>query len=1004
MRVWLMRRLFYGILVLLLFVGSVSALDPVNVGVTSSSDWVVANLADSAVITVHVTDGTGKAIKNAEVTLGVTDPWVLETSDGKTDGNGLFTSRFLPTLKSGTAVITAAVEVKKVTTVPVVQTFSQNINADTPADQVRSYPMAATIGSTTEISVLVRDAHGNPVDSRKKKENQVTFKTTLSGDNGFTDKKAAKKDKVKGISVPLDDTGTAATDFVLDTKPGANYVSIAPPAPLPPTLISIQGTPDEKPASITLTVLPEGNPPTLTTDGTSRFILEYQLGDQYGNPSARQDLSISTSAGEKMVVTSNNDGGVTVTYGPKQAAGKYTVTATAVKAPGVEVTRILQFASDDPTDMLLTASPQSMPSLDVNKKVVSSVMAKVIDTIGNPVQGQVVSFSIQSVAKGSFVQTSEPYIESGKARTAAGGAEITAISDENGHATVLFYPGAFTDKPKDPGYSTMAEGTAKVRARWSGVVHDIDLKYKNYPYLSVSTSMNPVTVDVGDEVEVSIRLRGDGYALMPKPVDVLLLNDRSGSMLEDYPDRMVVEMNAANLFSTKFDYTNDRLGLISFGTNGKATAKSNTNCGRDGDSGDDASYAKTNYKSDGKSYTDWATLDQGLSSKSKDIGTAISGLVPSGYTPMRSALYKGITEMKNAGRANAIKALVVMSDGDYNRFGDPLARGSAGSGDPNAYDDLDPDYVAFSGLASQSMAEYAKANGIRIYTIGYAADISGGGRGTLEQLATQTGGKYFYALTGDDLATVYSQIAGELKEAAGVNTRMNLDFQNVEVNGVSVPGSEVFEYVYREGESTHLVPPAPRAAWTENSEPAWNMNHQLSFNLGTIKVNEEWVVTFILKVVKSGNIKVLGANSEVVFDEGKGTLAIPDTYLTSIPQGTEGGLGSLTLRITGLEEAVPRKNERTADLRWHIAYNGNDEDIIEEIWVAPLNSAAFAYKGSTSAKKGDITGTYPLDISDLRPGIYRVRVTGSVDDAESSSDETEIIIGAVEQTPQILIR
>jgi hypothetical protein len=85
MRVWLMRRLFYGILVLLLFVGSVSALDPVNVGVTSSSDWVVANLADSAVITVHVTDGTGKAIKNAEVTLGVTDPWVLETSDGKTD-------------------------------------------------------------------------------------------------------------------------------------------------------------------------------------------------------------------------------------------------------------------------------------------------------------------------------------------------------------------------------------------------------------------------------------------------------------------------------------------------------------------------------------------------------------------------------------------------------------------------------------------------------------------------------------------------------------------------------------------------------------------------------------------------------------------------------------------------------------------------------------------------------------------------------------------------------
>ncbi len=962
-----MRRVSYAILILLLLVGVATALDPVNVAVRSSSDWVTANNVDSAMITVKVTDGTGNAIHSADVTLAVTDPWILEKTDGKTDGAGLFETRFLPTLKSGTAVITASVEVKGVTTIPVVQTYSQNISHDTPAEQAKSYVIAATLGSTTEISVLVKDAHGNPVDSRRK-VNNVAFSTTLSGTGGFVDD--IKKDKVKGISVRLDKTGTAATDFVLDTKPGPNYVSIDPPDPLPPTLISIQGVPDEKPAVIFLTVDPEGNPPTLTT-GTSRFLLEYQLEDSYGNPSAQQDLSITTTAGESLVITSNNEGRVTVTYGPKTNAGKYTVTATAVKNPAVVVSRILQFASDDPTDMLLTATPQSMPSLDVDEKVFSSVMAKVIDTIGNPVRGQVVSFSIQSVDVGSSVQTSEPYLEIGKSRTEAGGTEITAVTDENGYAIAEFIPGTFAEG------SPMAEGIARVRAVWGGVPHDIDLSYKNYPYLSVSTSVDPMTVETGDEVKVSIRLRGDGYALIPKPVDVYLVTDRSGSMGSDTPTRISQLKNAATIFTTKFDYTSDRLGQFSFGGKG------------------------------GK-YSDYATLDQKLTDDMSKIQSAISALTSSGYTPMRYALYKAITELSKNGRSGTIKALVVMSDGDYNNWGDPLARGNAdktGKGYDSKYQDTLQEYIYFSDLPPnyQNMAEYARANNIRIYTIGYAEDISPVGMGTLEQLATSTDGKYFYALDGDQLAEVYSQIAGELKEVAGVNTHLNLDFQNVEVNTKDVPGAEVFEYVSRDGESTYLVPPLPRAPWTENSQAAWDTNHQLSFDLGTIKIGEEWSVEFRLKVITDGNIKVLGANSQVVFDEGKGTLTIPDTYLTSIPEGKQGGLGTLVLDIWGLEETIPRVDEKIANLRWNIDYNGNDEDILEEIWLAPLNSNAFAYKGTRLAKKGDTSGSFPLDISILREGSYKVRVIGIVDDAKSDFDEMELIIQVAGLTPQILI-
>ena len=193
----------------------------------------------------------------------------------------------------------------------------------------------------------------------------------------------------------------------------SNYVAIQPPSPLPMTLISIQGIANLKPASITQTVTPGGNPPTVTTDGISKFTIEYRLYDQYGNPSTYNDLSISADTGEKMVISSNSEGKVTVSYGPKTPAGKHTITATALDNPAVTATQILQFVNGNPTNMLLTASPQTMASRDVKEEGVSSVMAKVIDAMGNPVQGETVFFSIQSVNNGTFIQTQEPVIENG---------------------------------------------------------------------------------------------------------------------------------------------------------------------------------------------------------------------------------------------------------------------------------------------------------------------------------------------------------------------------------------------------------------------------------------------------------------------------------------------------------------------------------------------------------------------------------------------------------------
>ena len=409
-----MRRLYIISILLLLVVGTAAALNPVNVAVTSSNPYITANNIDTGQITITVTDGTSKAIGGASIQLAVPPPWALADAQGTTNAGGQFVTTFLPTTTSGTATINATVIVPATSTAPasapVTQTYLQYIIADMPYKATKSYPGTASVGSVNEISLRVTDQYGNPVTSRKTKTT-VTFTTTNSGDGGFVIPYSSygwawgHEDtvKVKGISVTLNDTGYADVDFAMNTRPGDNFVLINPPYPLPATLISIQGVANLKPATITQVISPGGKPPTLTTDGSSKFTINYQLSDKYGNPSTGRNLAIFASSGESRVVASNSEGKVTISYGPRTQAGRYIITAQAQDNPSVSAVQTVQFLSGKPTNMLLTANPQTMASLDVKKDMVAWVMAKVIDANGNPVRGETVSFSMTSINTGAYV-------------------------------------------------------------------------------------------------------------------------------------------------------------------------------------------------------------------------------------------------------------------------------------------------------------------------------------------------------------------------------------------------------------------------------------------------------------------------------------------------------------------------------------------------------------------------------------------------------------------------
>ncbi len=461
-----------------------AALNPVNVGVSTSKDWIIADGTDTSVITITLTDGTNKPIAGADLVLALDkNTWSLKDTVLKTDGTGTAQTLFLSTTKSGTATISVSATVPGVTPVPVTAIpLVQKIDAGTPYTFGSSYPSVATVGSVQNITVGVTDRYGNPVTSRRL-ANAVGFVTSSSGSAGFSD---GMGNLVKTASVLLNDTGYAKVPFTLNTRSGDNFVMITPPAPLSQSLIAITGVGDSIPYSIIQSVSPPGNPPYIMTGKDAQAVIAYFLYDEWGNPSTDQDILVTTSAGESKTFTTNQDGQATIFYGPKQSAGLYYITATSVTNTSVKASQALQFVSGSPKDMILTASPQTMASLDINAAMVGNVIAKVIDEKGNPVKGETVTFKIESAGSDPFprIPGGDPKIGYGSVQTSAIGAPIPIVTDTNGQAVLDFYPGAFPGYKTD-GWNENAQGTATVNASWEGkdatVIRSIESATRTIP-------------------------------------------------------------------------------------------------------------------------------------------------------------------------------------------------------------------------------------------------------------------------------------------------------------------------------------------------------------------------------------------------------------------------------------------------------------------------------------------------------------------------------------------
>ncbi|WP_301664643.1 Ig-like domain-containing protein [Methanoculleus frigidifontis] len=1005
MKYWIFGCLLLGVVML---TSPAGAQVPDQVGITGSTAWLVAGGDGSAEITATVQNGS-TPLAGLDVAFSVDAAYgSITPATGVTDANGRATATFTPGTLSGDAPITVRV------TYPggeIVRDYLQQIDHAAPyALAGLSYASEATVGEETDIVVRLADRYGNPVDGRNAAESVVFGVSSAGGTAGFVNGEAYETP----VAVAVDAAGDATGTLRVCERAGENFIVIDSPGPIPDTYISILGVANGTPASIISVVSPStGSPPSVPADGTSNFSFTYTLYDRYGNPTEGQQLRITTMGGEDAVLTTSSSGQVAITYGPKDTTGTVTITATAAANASVSVSQEVAFTSTDPVNMLLTASPQTMPSRDARPDSVALVRAKVMDIKGNPVSGEVVEFAIANIACGTSVLVEDPYFTSPSKQTAS------AQTDEDGYATVRFYPGSFITDRDNPAWNGTATGTCTVRAEWGNISRMLAVSWKNYPYLSVETFVEPETVAVNGTIDTTIRLRGDGWALQPDPIDVVLVIDRSGSMdgTDLYPSRMAAAKNAANEFIGRMNLdTRDRVALVSFAFD--------------------------------------ARLDQGLVDDAGVIQSAVNALHANGATNMRQAYYEAIKYLKGNGRPEAVKAVILMSDGNWNYHGSPLA---AGTGYPDSdtylstrypsypdailsgypwsgssysfssekyewYSDLpDPKgtlnrwlkwyrYDPVNGdrwgkvcddgqFTNQNMSVYATsgdaAENVRIYSIGFASNLDDNVERDLTVLSEATGGKYVWAGNEDELRQVYTDIAGELKTEAGVNTQMSVCFENVEVNGTPKNGADVFDYVYAEGSSTRIysfnntVDIIPE--YTRDDTSAWQNDHTLTFNVGTVRLNQTWETTFRLKVLVDGNINVFGSGSTITFNDGTDTLDLPDLFVTAIPDLNNTGVGTGSLDIANLRCTGSGPYLDFLPLAWDLTYTGVDE-VTEEIYCQN-DGVSWIYAASKTPEVAGgttVTENYLLDVRNLPPGEYSIRVKATAPDAPADQETLDV--------------
>lgn len=926
---------------LLLLIGPVAAAEPGDlISVWTSKTWVVADNADTATITAHVINVTPAVhdVAGAIVTIIVDDPVYgrVTPTFATTDALGIATATFKSFNKSGNATIRASYGAIENTTV-------QRIDHDTPYTIVVDHEDEVNVNETTRIKAVLTDRWGNLIDNKNIAET-VHMEVSPPSGGGSAPGFYYFGSYPPSIDLKVNETGQVDTISRISTGPGKNSYWIQGLGSIPNYNFYIQGITTGVPFSMSATISPEMIPPPsyVPADTVSAFSIRYIIYDQFGNPAGNRSVFVSTSLGEEWILWSTPSQGICeFIYGPKDTTTSTTLTAYAMDNATVTKSLDVAFVNTAPTDIIISANPYTMPSHDASTSFTSDISATVMDTMGNPVPGETVTFALGAVTYDeSYNVTSDPTLLS-----------TSAVTDADGMATVQFQPGGFDIHELLPDYDPTATGHAVLSATWNGTTRNTQVTWKNWPYLSVETILSDTTPLVGDNFEVTLRLTGDGWALQPDPIDVGLVFDRSGSMAGT---KLTDAKTAARSFVDQMNQTRDRIGLVSYSTT--------------------------------------PTLSYTLSNNFAGVKAAINGLTASGNTATRVALNMSVDNVY-ANRnpdPDAVHAVILMTDGDYNVYADPLARGTGITTNTGVDGDTSRHYyipghggvTGVSGaniLTEQNISRYALNKEIRIYSISFGSGVGAGVKATMGILSNATHGKYYHAPTGSDLKDVYTLIAGELVTTAGADTTIVSPFTNRTVNNLSYSGGDVFDYIYIANVSTRITWPNGTTTYMDQTTQWYNgtPKYTLSFDIGEIKLGDVWEGTFDLKPKIVGNTSVFGDDSQICFDGPAGYSCdkVPPGHISIEPKTNMSTFEPGDLAVWNLHTTKTGTIMDFLPLEWNLAYSGLYQ-VTEVLSFKKIDGEWTQFDTKFVSTNGTSTEYSNLDVqaNHLDAGYYLIKV------------------------------
>ena len=348
-----------SIVLSVLLVGIVSASIPDNPDTTllSNKEWIVANGADSAIITLRAMNASNP-IPALPVNFYINDTTLADiiAVPRVTGTDGVASTQITSKKKSGTVLVYATVyyrvndtdlsePVKNIT-----YTYPQKIDHDTPYNiSYDSFPDGiVTVGTEIPIVIQMRDEWGNLVENKNP---AATETINLSVQGSPHDLAAIKNGSewAKGLDVLVDSLGYFSTTIKVSTYPGFHSFLVKPvDMPVSEKPYYVRSVANGIPANVTsrfeIAVGGIGDasviPPEATADGYTKFFVIYTLYDQYGNPVSDKVLNFFTNrSGEGRVLPASTDlGEVKIYYGPSDEVGLVNLTVTAVENASVSLT------------------------------------------------------------------------------------------------------------------------------------------------------------------------------------------------------------------------------------------------------------------------------------------------------------------------------------------------------------------------------------------------------------------------------------------------------------------------------------------------------------------------------------------------------------------------------------------------------------------------------------------------------------------------------------------